>query len=156
MKKLNHPATKIIGIELRTTNEDAKAFTEIPPFWGKFFSEGIVAQIPNKKSNDIYAIYTNFKNEGVNNLGVYSLIIGCPVSSLDNIPEGFVSVELDSANYNVFAVKENKAELVAETWQEIWALSDNDKKWDSKRAYKAEFELYAESGEIEVFIGMKE
>jgi len=156
MKQLKHPATNIIGIELRTTNENGKAFAEIPPFWGKFFAEGIVAQIPNKQSNDVYAIYTNFANEGQNNLGIYSLIIGCPVTSLENIPEGFVSVELANGNYNVFTVKENKAELVGEAWQEIWALSESDKEWDSRRAYKAEFELYSESGEIEIFIGMKD
>ncbi len=155
MKQIKHPATKLIGIELRTTNENGKAFIEIPPFWGRFFNEGIASQIPNKQSNDIYAIYTNFKNEGVNNLGIYSMIIACPVSSLDNIPEGFIGLELDNTNYNVFDVKENKAELVGETWQEIWALSETNKEWDSKRAYKAEFELYKESGQIEIFIGIK-
>ncbi|HHO56308.1 MAG TPA: hypothetical protein ENK21_07945, partial [Trueperaceae bacterium] len=101
-------------------------------------------------------IYTNFVNEGQNNLGIYSLSIGCPVTSLENIPKGFVSVELADCNYNVFTVKENKAELVGEAWQEIWALSESDKEWDSKRAYKAEFELYSESGKIEIFIGMQD
>ena len=145
----------IIGIELETTNEDGKAFEEIPPFWQKFYQEGIVEKIPNKASSDVYAVYTNFENEGKNNAGVYSLIIGCPVSSLNNIPGGFVSTIIPESRYAVFESEMGKPEKVGETWQKIWKLSETDRDFDQKRSYQSEFERYQPSGEINIYIGMK-
>ncbi len=138
---------KIVGIELRTSNSEA--MQTIPPFWGKFYQEGILAQIPNKISNDIYAVYTNFENEGKNNEGVYSLIIGAEVKNIDEIPVGFTSAVISPSQRAVFEVEKGHPEKVGEKWVEIWNHADLNK------TYLADYELYKESGEIEIFIGIK-
>lgn len=145
----------IIGIELKTTNENGKAFEDIPPFWQKFYQEGIIEKIPNKASSDVYAVYTNFENEGKNSKGVYSLIIGCPVSNLKSVPDGFVSTILPKSRYAVFESAKGKLDQVGETWQKIWNLSETDRAFDQNRSYQSEFELYQPSGEINIYIGMR-
>lgn len=145
----------IIGVELKTTNVNGKAFEEIPPFWQKFYQEGIVEKIPGKISDAVYAVYTNFENEGKNNNGVYSLIIGCSVGDLDSIPSGLVSTIIPVSKYTVFESETGYPEKVGETWQKIWKLSEEDKKFDKKRSYLVDFEQYQSSGEIKIYIGMK-
>ena len=38
----------VVGMRFKTSNE--KAFTEIPTYWRKFYTEGIFEKIPNKIS----------------------------------------------------------------------------------------------------------
>ncbi|MEJ7840011.1 MAG: hypothetical protein WKF81_14450, partial [Thermomicrobiales bacterium] len=61
-RELRAPLT-IIGRQLRTANDVAAS--TIPPFWGEFEATGSVKQIPNRLSDDVYAVYTHFANEGV-------------------------------------------------------------------------------------------
>lgn len=137
---------KIVGVELRTTNE--VAFHEIPKLWQRFYQEGVLAQIPNKVSNDVYAVYTNFENEGKNNEGTYSLILGAEVSSLDGVPEALASTVVNAAKRRVFEVPAGQPHKVGEKWQEIWSLSDH------KKTFIADYECYRESGEIEILVGI--
>lgn len=156
MKTTNFGPLKIIGIELRTTNDNGKAFTEIPSFWQKFYQEGIIEKIPNKSSGEVYAIYTNFENEGKNNKGMYSLIIGCPVNNISDIPEGFISVIIPESKYAIFESDIGAPEKIGETWQKIWKISDEDKQFDAKRTYVSEFEQYKPSGKITIYIGIND
>ena len=39
---------KLIGIELRTTNDGGDAMREIPLFWERFFKEDVLSAIPRK------------------------------------------------------------------------------------------------------------
>lgn len=144
----------IIGIELRTTNDDGRSFQEIPPFWAHFMQENCMGQIPNKLNDDIYAVYTNFENPGKNNKGLYSLIIGCSVDANSNLvlPHGFTRVTIPAGCYRVFPVEKGRHDNVGEVWQSIWAISDNEK-LDWK--FSCEFERYRTTGEIDIFIGIK-
>ena len=137
---------KIVGIELRTSNNEA--METIPPLWGKFYAEDIMNQIAHKKSNDVYAVYTNFENEGVNNEGVYSLIIGAEVESFDDIPEGFSLTTIVKQNREVFSVADGKSENVAQTWIDIWQRDDLNK------TFLAEYEHYHAKG-IDIYIGVE-
>ena len=77
----------LIGIELKTSNEQARAAKEIPQHWDKFYKEGVLAKIPNKVSEDVYALYTDYEGDHTK---PYSCIIGCEVSTLEQIPDGMV------------------------------------------------------------------
>ena len=137
----------IVGIKLRTSNNEA--MNTIPPFWGKFYQEGILNQIPNKVSSNVYAVYTDFENEGKNNEGTYSLIIGAEVENLDNVPEQFVSTVIPASKRVVFEVEAGHPEKVAEKWMEIWQT-------DLPKTFISDYELYQASGEITIHIGVKE
>ena len=55
-------ALKIIGIEIRTSNENGVAIEDLGKLWGQFFSENIASKIPNKISDNIYAVYTDYSS----------------------------------------------------------------------------------------------
>lgn len=136
----------IVGIELRTTNE--KAFETIPLFWTKFYQEQTLARIPNKQSDDVFAVYTNFEHEGKDNEGVYSMIIGAQVTGVDILPEGLVSTVIPCSKRAVFAV-EGGPEKVGEAWMETWKMTD------LKKTFIADYEHYPSSGNIEIRVGIE-
>jgi predicted transcriptional regulator YdeE len=150
MKNLEK-AIHIIGIDIRTTNEDGRSFNDIPPLWERFMKEECAAKIPNKLDNDIYAVYTNFENEGKNNQGMYSLIIGCNVAPETTPPKNFTKIIIPSGNYRVFPVEKGRPDKVGEAWQSIWAIPESEKhKW----SFICEFECYYASNEIDIYIGV--
>ena len=138
---------KVVGLQVRTTNE--KAFEVIPAHWQKFYQDGILDKIQNKEGQDVYAVYTNFENEGVNNEGTYSFIIGAKVTDITQIPEGLVSTVIEPSNRKVFDVESNQPQKVGEKWQEIWGIAGLEK------SFVSDYELYKENGEISVLVGIK-
>ena len=50
---------KIVGISVRTTNQNGQAMQDIGNLWQRFFSEQLLTKIPNKVSDAIYNIYTD-------------------------------------------------------------------------------------------------
>lgn len=76
---------KIIGISVETTNQNNQAAIDLGKLWQQFYSEEIFNKIPNKDSEEVYAIYTSYESDYT---GKYTTIIGQRVSSLDHIPDG--------------------------------------------------------------------
>ena len=110
-------ALKIIGIEIRTSNENGVAIEDLGKLWGQFFSENIASKIPNKISDNIYAVYTDYESDYK---GKYTTIIGCEVDKLDNIPDGLIGREFASQKSKTFLAKGEIHKAVGETWSEIW------------------------------------
>lgn len=146
---------EIIGISTRTTNKNGQAAQDIEALWGKFWGQNIQEQIPNKVSDEIYAVYTDYETDFT---GYYTTIIGLAVSSLVNIPEGFVGLTIETDNYQKFVSKGKMPEAVVKTWLEIWGNED----LNAKRAYKADFTIHGkkyydgDQAEVETFISVKE
>lgn len=145
---LQTEALTIIGIEVRTTNE--RAFTDIPLHWQRFFQEAILDRIPNKVSDDVYAVYTNFEHPGKDNEGTYSFILGAQVTALDLVPPPFVATVISPSKREVFPVASGHPETVGQTWQYIWGRSD------LKKTFLSDYERYQPSGEIAIFVGVEE
>lgn len=143
----------VIGISTRTTNENGQASKDIENLWGKFWGEEIQQQIPNAVSDDIYAVYTDYEGDYTK---PYTLIIGLPVSTLEDIPEGFVGITVEEAVYKKFISKGKMPDAVVKTWMEIWQSSSLN------RAYIADFTIHGEkyfdgdNAEVETFISIKE
>lgn len=141
----------IIGIKIRTSNKTA--MQDISQIWNKFFSEDIKSKIPNKISEDIFAVYFDYEADYTK---PYSYILGCSVTSLDSIPNGMLGIVIPSAKYEIFIAKGKMPDKIVETWQYIW-----QPEIDAKRDYKIDFEIYgdkyASSGdsEVEIYIGLK-
>src|SRR5690606_1631514 len=66
----------VIGISIRTINENGQSAKDIETLWGKFWGEEIQKQIPNKVNDNIYAVYTDYETDFT---GPYTTIIGLPV-----------------------------------------------------------------------------
>jgi predicted transcriptional regulator YdeE len=144
---------QIIGISVRTTNENGQAAQDIPALWYKFISENIIDQIPNKVDNTLYCVYTNYEKDHTK---PYTTILGCKVSSIAEIPENMMALTIKEANYAKYIAKGdlNKG-AVFNKWAEIWTDVSID------RAFTADFEVYNEkakdpnNAEVDIFIAVK-
>lgn len=141
---------KIIGIEITTTNKDNQAQQDLGKLWGQFYTENIFEKIPNKISNEVLAIYTDYKS---NYTEEYTTIIGIVVSTLDEVPEGLTGREFAAMNFQKFIAKGKMPDAIVNTWIDIWQ-KDNE----LKRKYTYDFEVYGEksqngeNSEVEIYI----
>src|SRR5688500_13637237 len=74
----------VIGISVRTTNRYGRSAADISALWKRFYAEEVRAQIPGKRTDDLYCVYSEYDpgaEEG------YTTWLGCRVSSLENKPE---------------------------------------------------------------------
>ena len=114
---------KIVGIAVRTTNQNAKSAKDIMELWQRFYSENISSLIPNKIDEDIYAVYTDYKSDYTAD---YTTLLGYRVNSIDNLPEGLEGREFDGGNYLEIKAKGTRPLSVFNTWQEIWVKDMED------------------------------
>ncbi|UUW10048.1 effector binding domain-containing protein [Flavobacterium plurextorum] len=142
----------IIGISVRTTNENGQSAQDIPALWNKFMTEGIQQKIPGKISEEIFCIYTDYEKDHTK---PYTTILGCKVESLDFVPENMVGKTVEAADYEKIIAKENLTEgIVYNKWLEIWN-SDLD------RIFTADFEVYGEkvqdpkNAEVDIYIAIR-
>lgn len=68
----------VIGISIRTTNENNQAAQDIPELWNKFMTESVIEKIPNKVENAVYCIYTEYEKDHTK---PYTTILGCRVKT---------------------------------------------------------------------------
>ena len=142
----------VIGISVRTTNENGQAAKDIPVLWEKFMSEGILGQIPNKIDNSLYCIYTDYEKDHTK---PYTTILGCKVENLNDIPNQMVSRTIDVATYQKFVAKGKLMEgAVYNEWTKIWNS-------ELERTFTADFEVYnerslnPENAEVDIFVAVK-
>ena len=141
---------KIIGVSTVTTNEDGQSNEDMGKLWGQFFK--LSQQIPNKKSDEIYAIYTDYETDY---RGKHTAIVGYEVHSLDIIPIGLVGREIGGGEYLKILAKGEMPTAVMQAWKEIWK---KDK--ELNRRYTADFEVHGvksqngKEAEVDIFIAV--
>ena len=145
---------KIIGISTRTTNKDNQSQQDLTNLWGQFYAQNIFDKIPNKVSDNVLSIYTDYKSDFTDE---YTTIIGVPVSTLDEIPAGLIGREFNADNFEKFVAKGAMPNAVVNVWLDIWK---RDKELDRKYSY--DFEVYGqkspngENSEVEIYIAKKQ
>ncbi len=143
---------KIIGISIRTTNENNKSQEDLTKLWGQFYAENILEKVPNKISNEVFSIYTDYKSDFTED---YLTIIGVPVSTLEEIPNGLIGREFQSDKFQKFTAKGKMPNAVVNTWINIW---NRDKELNRKYSY--DFEVYGENSqkgensEVDIYIAI--
>lgn len=146
-------AFKLVGIETRTTNENGASASALGKLWERFYGEQIPGKIPNKESNEVYTIYTDYASDYK---GAYTAVIGLKVSTLDQVPDGLIGREFQGGTYQKFTAKGPMPDAVVESWKEIW-----EKDSELNRKYTADFEVYGEKAqngadsEVEIYIAIK-
>lgn len=146
-------AIPIIGIAVRTTNQEEQAALDIPQLWEAFHSQQLLEKIPHAFTDTIYAIYTQYESDFT---APYTTIIGCRVSSLTEVPEGMVAHIIPEGPYLQRLVCGNLQEnVVLREWMDIWNSPDLN------RAYTSDFEVYGPKAqdptqaEIEIYLAIK-
>lgn len=152
MDTINIPEFNIIGIAVRTTNENDQAGHDIAALWKQFFGDQIPEKIPNKTDDDILCVYTDYEKDHTK---PYTTILGCRVSTLNTIPEGMTGKTIAAASYKKFTACGNlEKEIVFDEWNKIWNTN-------LSRAYTSDIELYGkkaqnpEHAEVDIFIALK-
>lgn len=143
----------VIGISVRTTNENEQAMQDIPALWDRFMTEGIAAKIPHKTDDDVLCLYTDYESDQTR---PYTTILGCRVSGLENTPGGMVGKTVTEGTYVKHTAQGNsKQGMVAEEWKKIWH-SDVD------RAFTTDFEVYGkkaqnpDNAEVDIFVALRQ
>lgn len=143
---------KLIGISVRTTNQNNQAEEDLGKLWGQLISENVFEKIPNKISSEILAIYTDYHSNYTED---YTTIIGVPVSNLEEIPNGMVGREFEPQDFKKFTAKGEMPKAVVDTWIEIWNQDET-----LNRKYSYDFELYGANcnkgadSEVEIFVAV--
>lgn len=139
-------AIHVIGIELRTTNEEA--METIPRHWQRFSQENVAAAVPACTGPDVYAVYTHFQDAGRGNAGLYSLVIGMAADPAAVPPPGMVRAVLPAGPRAVFPVERGRPDKVVDGWREVWGRTD------LRKSFVADCECFAPDGRIEIRIGL--
>jgi predicted transcriptional regulator YdeE len=140
----------VIGIFVRTSNTNNKSLADIGELFGKFMGQNILELIPNKSSRDIYSVYTDYESDFN---GPYTAIVGCKVSSLNDIPTGLIGKTIPASKYQVYSSTGKLSISLAKTWEGIWNT-------DIDRRYSADFDIYGEkardfeNGEVETYVAI--
>jgi len=152
MEKVYIEPFSVIGIMVRTTNENNQAAIEIPQLWAKFMNENILEAIPNKEDDTLYSIYTEYESDHTK---PYTTILGCKVENLTSIPQGMVGKKFEGGDYLKITAKGDLTKgLIINEWLKIWSSEWN-------RVFTADFEVYDEraqnplKAEVDILIAVK-
>ncbi|WP_299109956.1 GyrI-like domain-containing protein [uncultured Tenacibaculum sp.] len=152
MNTLKKEAFYVVGISVRTTNENGKAMQDIPALWQRFMTEKVGDQLSNRIGEESYAVYTDYEKDHTK---PYTMILGYRVENLNDIPEGMIGSKIETANYKKFIAKGDLTkDAVVNEWMKIWNS-------DLQRTYSADFEVYGSKaqnptdGEAEIFIAIE-
>ena len=143
-------AFPVIGIAVRTTNENGQSQRDISLLWERFFKDNIMAQIPDKESNAIYCVYTDYESDAN---GAYTTLLGCKVTAIQTIPEGLAALTIPCTTYQVYKSVGKLPDSVLKTWMHIWQTPVN-------RSFLADFDVYGakaqdpDHAEVETYLSV--
>jgi predicted transcriptional regulator YdeE len=149
--RVEKPSMMIVGIECRTSNDPSAGPQDIPRLWQRFYAEEILSKIPNKVSDEVIALYCDYEGDYTQ---PYFCVIGCAVSSLDQIPERMVGKVIPASTFALFHAEGDFPKSLIDTWGSIWHS-------DLKRTYAGDYEVYghkfsASSKEVDVLVAIEE
>ncbi|WP_257670769.1 GyrI-like domain-containing protein [Parapedobacter tibetensis] len=153
MQKVRIEPFKLIGIGIRTTNENNQANKEIAELWQRFMGENILGKIPNKVDNTIYSLYTEYEGDHTK---PYTAMLGCKVKDLSVVPEGMIGKSFEGGTYIKTSTKGDLMKgLIVNHWAKIWEM-------DLDRAYTADFDTFGEkaqnpsNAEVDFYVAINE
>lgn len=143
---------KLVGLRLenKTTNENNQSSRDCGDLWQKFEKDKIFDLIPNKLTNEIYAVYFNYEKDETK---PFSYFIGCKVDENSIVPEGLDSLNIPSQNYVKYTAKGIMTGCITEAWRKIWNS-------DIQRKFGFDFEVYDErsqnwnDAELDIYISI--
>ncbi|NKI20373.1 effector binding domain-containing protein [Paenibacillus dendritiformis] len=148
----------LAGISARTSNmREYTPEAVIPQMWERFWTEGLLARIPNAaEPGVIYGCYHDYENGAS---GEYSMLIGTSVITDAALPEGFKAVTVPAAKYAVFTTARGPlAQVVTEAWAAIWKWSSAS---EMTRTFTGDFERYdersanPEDAQVDIYIAVQ-
>lgn len=142
----------IVGIRIKTTNQDGKSMKDIGTTWQKLFANGIYEEIPNKANDKTIGLYTEYEGDYTK---PYTFIAGAEVSQGIQNNEELECIIIPKGKYAKFIITGDVQDSVGQAWQEIWNMN-------LKRKYTCDFEEYQNNSEdmqkqeIHIYIALED
>ena len=142
----------VVGMKIKTTNQEGKAVQDIGLTWQKLFAYGIYEKIENKVNHKTIGLYTEYEGDYTK---PYTFMAGAEVSKEVESNEGLESIVIPKGKYAKFILIGDVQNSVGQAWQEIWNM-------DLKRKYTCDFEEYQNNSEdmqkqeIHIYIALDE
>ena len=148
----------VAGFQIRTTNaRELSGESQIRPLWQRFFAENLAAQIPNRTSDSLYTVYSNYLTD---ENGAYDYLLGAPVSGIGHLPEGMTYAALATGEYAVVTTEKGPVEQVMQqAWRRIWTTTPEE--LGGKRAFLTDYEIYDRhaadptNAQVEIHLGLE-
>ncbi|MAU15796.1 MAG: AraC family transcriptional regulator [Muricauda sp.] len=152
MERTRKTHFKLVGLKLqgKTTNENNRSNKDCGNLWQKFERDKIFELIPNKLSNEIYAVYFDYEKDETK---PFSYFIGCKVDESADIPENLESLDIPSQNYMKVTAKGVMTHCITEAWEKIWNS-------EIERKFGFDFEVYDErsddwnNAEVDIYVSV--
>jgi predicted transcriptional regulator YdeE len=126
-------AFTIVGIDMRTTNQNAEAMHKIPSFWQRFYHDNVIKRVPSAiHPETVYAVYSDYDEQGY-----YSMLIGVEADAHEPLPSGLVATTIPSSKYVMMTAKGPIPYTVPAAWEYVWSHD-----FPHTRAFRADFEVY--------------
>lgn len=150
MEKIKKIEFKLIGLRLsdKTTNNNGQSSIDCGNLWQKFEKENFAERIPDKLSDEIYAVYFDYEGDYTK---PFSYFIGCKVKNDTHTPHDMTNLTIPAGSFTKVIAKGKMPDCVANSWKDIW----NSK---IERAYKYDFEIYDKrskdwsNAEVDIFV----
>ena len=141
---------KLVGIKLyrKTTNQNKQSSKDCGELWQKFETDKISNVIPEKLSNEVYAVYFGYEKDETT---PFSYFIGCKVKMNSETPKQLEELMIPSQEYSKFTANGVMTGCVTDAWKEIWNS-------DTERKFGFDFEVYDEksqdwsNAEVDIYI----
>lgn len=124
----------LIGLKLplKTTNENNQSMKDCGELWSRFETEEIAKKIPNKLSDEVFAVYFDYEGDYTQ---PFSYFIGCKVQEGTELPVDLDKLTIPAGRYQKVTATGELPVCIADKWREIWDS-------DIPRAYITDFEIY--------------
>ena len=150
MQTIQQSTFRVIGIKVRTHNNGA-SIKDIPALWDQFMNQNIANRIPNRIDSEILCLYTNYEGDHTQ---PYDTIIGCRVSTLEEMPSDMIGQTFSGDTYTQFTAKGDLSSgIVYNAWLDIW-------KAPLQRNFKVDYEVYKQQDfdptntEVTIYVGI--
>src|SRR5690606_33801202 len=110
----------------------------------------ILDLIPNKVSDDIYAVYFDYDKDETQ---PFSYLIGCRVSENSDEPDNLTKLDIPAQTYMKVTAKGVMTDCITDEWKKIWSSK-------IKRKFGFDFEIYDKrsrdwsNAEVDIFISI--
>jgi predicted transcriptional regulator YdeE len=149
---VNKDKFKLVGLKLKgkTTNQNNQSGKDCGYLWQKFQTEKIFERIPEKLSNEIYAVYYDYESDETS---PFSYFIGCKVTENTVTPPGLDQLIVPAQKYQKFTARGVMPHCISETWKQIWNS-------DINRKFGFDFEIYDarskdwNNAEVDIFLSI--
>lgn len=144
---------KLVGLKLigKTTNQNNQSAKDCGTLWQKFERDKIFELIPNKLSNEVYAVYFDYEGDETN---PFSYFIGCKTDKSLETPKELEDLVIPSQDYTRFSAKGGMTGCITDAWKQIWNSGLN-------RKFGFDFEVYDErsqdwsNAEVDIYISTR-